>query len=158
MKRLLPAAVVLAFLILPQVVSAQYYDARQLAKVEQIKVIVEDGASDDGCLPSPNVLKVEAELILRRSGIDVTDESDRTAHALYISPVGFMIRPDSFGASNGKIQVELRRYETFRGQGEGLVLYFLNEDDWVVRKDIRTVVNKMTTTLANEILKARAAN
>jgi len=63
MKHLLPAIAIVALLILPQAAWAQI---NQLAKVNEIHVSVTDGVKD-GCLPSPNTLKVEAELVLRRS-------------------------------------------------------------------------------------------
>ena len=90
MKRVLPAVAILAFLILPQAAQAQYFDQDQLAKVEKIFVEVIDGVSD-GCLPSPNVLKVEAELILRRSGITAADGLRGGAYQLAIVANGFAL-------------------------------------------------------------------
>ncbi len=71
MKRLVPA---LAVLLLTTPAAAQDYDEDQLAKVEAIHVNVLDSVSvSDGCLPQPNALRIEAELILRRSGIEVVE-------------------------------------------------------------------------------------
>ena len=45
----------------------------------------------DGCLPHPNALKVEAELILRGSGIRVVEEWSKTDHRLVIAPNGYTV-------------------------------------------------------------------
>lgn len=94
MKRLLPTAAVLACLILPQAAQAANVDEEQLPKVARIFVQVADGVTG-GCLPSPNVLQVEAELILRRSGIAVT-ETTAYAYRLLIALGG---KPDPFSGT-----------------------------------------------------------
>jgi hypothetical protein len=42
----------------------------ELRNIQTVVVSVDDGV-EDGCLTNPNALKVEAELILRQSGVRV---------------------------------------------------------------------------------------
>ena len=142
---------------LPQVAQAQIYDEDQLSKVEKIFVVVEDDVID-GCLPSPKVLKVEAELILRRSGITVTDEgSDHPAYTLEITPNGFT--PSSALNCTANIEVQLFRFEDLSDKTLALVVaehasIFIGPKSGF-QNQLRTFVNQAVTTLANEILKAR---
>ena len=87
MKRLLPAIAILALLILPQAAWAQIFFEQQIPKIDNIFVAFEDHV-EDGCLPSPNILKVEAELVLGRSGITITNKDDGTPHVLLIATFG----------------------------------------------------------------------
>ena len=136
------------------------YDQEQLGKVEEINVSVRDSVKG-GCLPSPNVLKVEAELILRRSGITVTDRMFGPVYTLGISATGFAVT-DVRGCA-GSVNVELWRSELLDDQTRGLVEVAQRQSVfWGPKADfqeqLRTYVNRVTTALANEILKARAAN
>jgi len=63
MKRLLPATAILAFLVLPQAARAQAFDETQLAGVVEVYIALIHNVPND-CLPSPNVLEVEAQLVL----------------------------------------------------------------------------------------------
>ena len=156
MKRLLPAAI-MAFLVLPQAAQAQY-DQEQLGKVEEINVSVR-GSVKGGCVPSPNVLKVEAELILRRFGITVTDRKfGPVLYTLGISLAGFAVA--DVGGCVGSVHVELWRSELLDDQTRGSVeVAQLQSVFWGPKADfqeqLRTDVNRVTTALANEILKAR---
>ena len=159
MKHLLPAAAILALLILAQPAQAQTYSSVQLGKVEKIHVGVRDGVIGD-CLPSPNVLKVEAELILRRSGITVTDSASFPAYMLDIRVNGDALTGNILGCMGG-ITVDLSRFELLGDQTSGLVM--VAQDGSIFRgpkagfpEQLRTFVYTATTALANEILKARA--
>ena len=157
MKCILPAAAILALLILPKAAQAQQFDSIQLAKVEMISVSIDDKVKN-GCLPSPNVLKVEAELILRRSGITVTD--DGNAYKLLIGPFG-----DTFGDLSicvGNIDIILGRRERLTDETSGFVIAASLDWSTVVwpktdfQNQLRKAVNQQVNALANEILKARA--
>ena len=164
MKRLMPTVAILAFLILPQAAQAQLskptgFDLEeQLRKVEQIHVGVADSVKG-GCLPSQNVLKVEAELILRRSGITVTDSVSFPAYILHIQPTGDELTGKILGCV-GSIRIDLWRFELLGDQTDGEVR--VAQDDAVFwgpkagfQEQLRTFVNTATTALANKILKAR---
>ena len=113
MKLVLPAFAILAFLILPKAAQAQL-NSQQLSKVEKIHVGMPDGVKG-GCLPSPNVLEIEAELILRRSGITVTDSASFPAYILDIRANGDALTrtaPSVRGIGknlNGKKKPDLKR-------------------------------------------------
>ena len=162
MKRLLPAAAILALLILPQVAQAQ---TNQLAKVNEIHVTVNDGIKD-GCLPSPNILKVEAELVLRRSGIRVSDELGDSVHQLEITTNGKELTIGGGRAPSGEcvaaVSFQLGRWELLANGTAGFIQAdnFLNSyygPKGSFQNEIRVNINEMATILANEILKARAA-
>ena len=148
MRRLLLALAVLLLLTTPA--AAQFYDERQLAKVEAVGVIVGDYLGD-GCLPQPNALKVEAELILRRSGIKVA-----RGHTLDISATGFAIS----GGCTASLRVALWRFETLADGTNGLVESSSmgsthSGPKGGFQQQLREAVNAAVTALANEILKAR---
>ena len=70
------------------IAEGSYQDANELRLVRAVSVYVEDLVSD-GCLSNPNALKVEAELILRRSGISISESDSLSGHyQLVISPFG----------------------------------------------------------------------
>ena len=50
-----------------------YQNAAELRLVRNIFVVMDDQV-EEGCLANPYALKVEAELILRRSGISITED------------------------------------------------------------------------------------
>ncbi len=161
MKRLLPAVAILAFLILPQAAQAQrFVDQSQIRKVDEIIVFINDGVTD-GCLPQPNTLRVEAEQILRRFGITVTKFSpSEKAHLLSIIIDGQAFRTDS---CVGVITFKLSRGETLNDKTRGTVSAYEDGRYMVFLKStfqerLRSAVNVMVTGLADEILRARAAN
>ena len=154
MKRLLPVIVILALLVVPQAAQAQFYDPGHLIKVEKIYVSAVDEV-EGGCLPSPNVLKVEAELILRQSGITVTDQSIRPGYELEISPNGFAEKSICFAS----LEVQLWRFELL---DEATALVLLAEHESILigpksgfQNQLRNFVNEAVTGIANEILKIR---
>ena len=62
--------VALAAFSTPAFAEGAYQDEAELRLVPAVSLIITDKVSD-GCLSNPNALKVEAELILRRSGIRI---------------------------------------------------------------------------------------
>jgi hypothetical protein len=153
MVRVVMFAAVLLFAASPA--GAQYYDPSQLAKVKEVHVAVDDGV-EDGCLPQPNALKVEAELILRRSGIKVVPSRTQLQHNLDIFVIGYAWG----GGCIASVSLEFYRSEKLSDGRRALVLAFQREtlssgpkDDFQQR--LREVVNRNATVLANEILKAR---
>ena len=158
MKRLLPALAILAFLILPQAAQAQVFFEQQIPKIDKIFVVYENHVEDD-CLPSSSILKVEAELILRRSHIAIAEKDDGTPHVLLITVFG--------SAADGSwclgdIDMEVFRAETLADGTVGYVVaaamgwkpIFGRKPDF--QNAFREAVNHQVTALANEILKARA--
>lgn len=160
MRRLLPALALAFGLLAVSPAGAQYYDEEQLPNVEEVLVFVDDGVRD-GCLPQPNVLKVAAELVLRRSGIKVVEskEKGRLTHGLFIGANGYAPRavPHFCSAS---LRVELRRFQYQRDETVGLVVAasfggVYSGPKASFQQQLREVVNERVTALANEILKAR---
>ena len=165
MKKIATALVIalLAILVMPvSHVRAQDYNASQLEKVKAVEVSVIDGVKD-GCLPNPRVLKTEAELILRRSGIEV--EAGLTSHTLQISATGFELKRGStrtpVGTCVAALEVMVFRWEGLFDQSAGTVIAssytnVLVGDKETFQNDLRNSVNEEVTAVANEILKARA--
>ena len=166
MKRLLPAAAILALLILPQAArgQAQLFDEDQLAKVVDIEIFVEYDAQDD-CLPSPRLLEVEAELVLRRLGITVVDRESYVAHKLLIKVAGEQINTRRCAASIVAQLVRLDTLDTGTVDGvkeSGFVLAYQSllgiqsGPKPGFHHQLRNSVNDIVTELALEILKARS--
>ena len=163
MKKIATALIVALVPLLALPVSdarGQYFDEHQLARVERIHLLLEDGVKD-GCLPRPDVLKTEAELILRRSGIQV--EAGRDSHTLQLTPTGFQMktRGQPLEACAASLSVELWRFETLSDQSFGLVqastsTYLFVGPKETFQDELRRIVNEHVSELANEILKARA--
>lgn len=134
--------------------SAQYASKNQLANVTAVNVFVGDDVKD-GCLPQPNALKTEAELILRRSGIKIAEDS-LTIHTLSISIVGFAIN----GGCSASVGTQLYKFEHLANGTSGLVEAYsfsgiLAGSKSGFQQQLRTDINQRVTSLANEILKAR---
>jgi len=133
----------------------------QFAKVKSIQVTVADKVAD-GCLPQPNTLKVEAELILRRSGIAVVETGDGFPHRLRIAAVGAEIKQGGTrtgGCAGGYVH-ELFRHEYLSDGSIGLtqavsVLGYAIKQKSDFQEQLRKAVNENVTMFANEILKAR---
>ena len=86
-----------------------YQNEAELRLVQNVSVQIGDEVRD-GCLSNPNALKVEAELILRRSGISITEARD---HALLITAIGWERKSTSgqgLGNCGARLDVELLRY------------------------------------------------
>ena len=153
MVRAVMFAAVLLFAASPAV--AQYYNEAQLAKVKEVHVAVQDSVGD-GCLPQPDALKVEAELILRRAGIKVAPSWTPASHSLSIWGVGY-----AWGGGCTVVLIdEMFRFESLSDGTLGSVLAARFNSMWSGSKDrsqsqLRETVNEHVTALANEILKAR---
>lgn len=154
---MLRIAISLAALVLSNVpaLAQGYFSSDQLPKVKAVFVLVEDGVSG-GCLPSANVLKVEAELVLRRSGIAVLDTQTGNPHVLDITTNGFAIR----GGCTGKLDIALWRFERLVDGTSGLVEAasvggIVADANDKFQQHLREVVNESVSRIANEILKAR---
>ncbi len=164
MKKTATALIVAALAILVQPVSdarAQFYDPVQLKKVEVVEVEIGDSVMG-GCLPRPAVLKTEAELILRRSGIKVA--AGLNSHTLEITAIGYELQRANktpTGTCVASLTSLLWRGEFLSDQSYGLV--FASKSTSILtgpkegfQNQLRDVVNELVTDLANEILKARA--
>ncbi len=133
-------------------------NADELRLVRSISVYIEDHVRD-GCLSNPNALKVEAERILRRSGISVTDFDPH--YQLGIAPFGW----DTVGQPSGSCSVTMRlELWRFVKVSEGhLALVIAYEAGFLVtgytkaamQEHLRTKVSEIVSDLANEILKAQ---
>lgn len=161
MRKWLLAAIVLVITAEPA--GAQHVSEEQLTKVKALKIVVYDDTSG-GCAPDPDVLKTEAELILRRSGIKVTESlSAHPIHAMNIHANGY---PVSHGLSVRslscvvRLDVKVWKNERLMDGTFGVVTAYENGRVLTYPKDgmpqfLRLVVNEQVTHLANEILKAR---
>jgi hypothetical protein len=133
--------------------NAQYFSSSRLGKVEAIKVGVEADV-DDGCLDNPNVLKIEAEQVLRQSGIKVVE--DNSGIFLTIEVIAHAIT----GGCSAHIGLQTYGFEALTDSTFGLVTA---ADQGGVRwgpkesfpQQLLVVVNQFVSQLANEILKAR---
>jgi len=162
MKKTATALIVSLLAILVQPVSdarAQYFNANQLRKVKAVEVLVVDGVRD-GCLPRPGILKTEAELILRRSGIKV--EAGSNPHKIQIIVTGFELERGEtpIGSCVAKLGVEVWRFESLLDGTIGMVTAstgssLLDGDKDTFQNQLRNMVNEKVTELANEILKAQ---
>ena len=99
-----------------------YQNEAELRLVQNVSVGIIDLVKD-GCLSNPNALKVEAELILRRSGISIGS----TDHALLITALGWeeqFTSGQSLGNCAVRLDVELlRRVLVFEGHAAFIVVY-----------------------------------
>lgn len=134
--------------------SAQFFSKPQLAKVTEVYVFVGDDVTD-GCLPQPNALKIEAELVLRRSGIKIT-ENEFAGTTYSISPVGFAIK----GGCAAGLHFQLYKFDRLKDGTAGLVeassvVNLLVGPKSGFQQQLREAVSENITALANQILKAR---
>ena len=145
------------------IAEGSYQDANELRLVRAVSVYVEDLVSD-GCLSNPNALKVEAELILRRSGISVTATDVGPHHyQLGIMPVGSERKLEggqSLGSCSVTMHLEMWRFAKVPEGHEALITAY--EADVILignkagmQERLRTEVSETVSDLANEILKAR---
>jgi hypothetical protein len=133
--------------------SADYFNPSQLAKVEAVKVAVEANVTG-GCLDNPDVLKTEAELVLRRSGIKVVE--DNSGHYLTIEVAGYAI----IGGCSARYDVQTVDYEALTDGTAGVVLAaqmggLRSGPKGGFPQQLREAVNEEVAELANETLKAR---
>ena len=143
----------------PHTVHSQFASTIQLAKVSTIRVSTNISVDDDfdDCAPDLAVLKTEAELVLRRSGIVVV-EDDSSRHVFDINLIGLQDQ-------NSRLCVmaygyQLWRAETLRDGSSGIVESFTSNGvmtgpGYNMQDRLRNQTNQAATALANEILKAR---
>lgn len=133
----------------------------QIGKVKAVRVFVNDQIKD-GCLPQPNILQVEAELVLRQAGITVVETDDVYPHQLNIAVVGqeITVGEKPMGSCVAAFDYRLTRHEQLRDGSVGRVTafarigYALGPKD-VLQQKLRENVNATGSALSNEILKAR---
>ena len=134
----------------------QFADPPELRLVRGIAVWVFDFV-DDGCLPNPNSLEVEAELILRRSNISILKRTQMTGFNLYISAVGFEVTPGTCVVS---IEINLYRFASVP-EGHSVMAHSFSRGSLFTRAKssvqdrLRSYVSEEVSDLANRILKAR---
>ena len=136
-----------------------YQDENELRLVRAVLVVIEDGVKD-GCLSNPNALKVEAELILRRSGISLS-KSD-PYYSLVIRPYGWEIKSEGGQPIGCVVVLDINLWRSTRvpeGHAALITAYRKNglisgSKSWI-QENLRTSVSEIVSDLANEILKAR---
>jgi len=140
-------------------------DPAQLSKVEAVRVVVVDHVRD-GCLTNADVLKVEAEIILRGSGKKVIETNGEHPHQLLIDVVGGEMRrkgesgPIPTGTCTAAVVSSLFRDEYLRDGSIGRVVGFMVRAQTFVMKTefqqhLRMIINEYVTALANQITTAR---
>ena len=135
-----------------------YQSADELRLVRAVSVEIRDSVTD-GCLSNPNALKVEAELILRRSNVLVSEEV--LDYQLDINATGWEIGRPPTGACVVMLQVALWRFAKVPEGHSALILtydkgFLLLDDTKTATQDrLRTLVSEFVSDLANEILKAQ---
>jgi len=144
---------------------AQYYqDERELRLVRAVSVYIIKDQVTDGCLSNPSALKVEAELILRRSGISVTATDLGPHHyQLGIMPVGSERKLEggqSLGSCSVKMHLEMWHFAKVPEGHEALITAYgavvmLIGNKAGMQERVRTTVSELVSDLANEILKVR---
>ena len=141
-----------------------YQSEAELRLVRSVLVYVIEDQVTDGCLSNPNALKVEAELILRRSGISVTaSDLDPRHYQLEIMPVGWERKLEggqSLGSCSVAMHLEMWRFAKIPEGHEALttayetgVLLIGNKDG--MQERLRTQISEFVSDLANENLKAQ---
>lgn len=135
-----------------------YHDEEELRSLRAVWVHVEDAVSD-GCLPNPNALKVQAELVLRQSGIRVVESEQATGtHALIISPLGAEHLP---GKCVVAMDLQMFRYAELRDGRYAVLIAYEDSGIWYnhtkasMQEALRSQVSEFVSDLANEILKAQ---
>jgi hypothetical protein len=132
----------------------QFVDEDELALVESVAVYVDDGVKD-GCLPQPNVLKIEAELILRRSAVEVAPGAAAAVIEIVVTGAEHITNWCAVG-----LRVELYRHARQMEGHSALVVSYRDSGLAGAPKSrmqahLRERVSLYVTDLANEILKAR---
>lgn len=163
MIRFLLSFAALALLATPAA-GQNFSDEAQLRKVETIRVVIIDNVRD-GCLPKPDALRIEAELILRGAGIKVVDSNDEFPHQLWIAMVGEEVKQRvergaiPLGACAAAVASNLLRDEYMKDGSVGRVQAFMTGGYTFVLKDqfqrrLQTMIKEYVSGLAREILKA----
>lgn len=136
----------------------------ELRLVGSVFVDVDDKVVDL-CLPHPKALVDTAELILRRSGIAVSESVAATTHILNFGALGWARRIDGVdtGTCDTALDISLFRYATApEGHTVKISAYgtTMLQSGYVkpeMQAQLRHSVAEAVTELANEILKARQA-
>lgn len=140
-----------------------YQNEAELSLVREVSVHVKDDVVD-GCLANPNALKVEAELILRRSGITIIEGWRKGMHLLLVSAQGWEIKTTGqtpFGACAVTIDLDLSRSVTAPEGHSGFIIAYENAGLFIgytkpeMQEALRNIISEIVSDLANEILKAR---
>jgi hypothetical protein len=136
----------------------------EMRLVGTVFVNVEDKVTD-GCLPQPKALKDAAELILRRSGVLVSDELSGATNVLNLGALGWARRIEGVvtDTCDAVLDVSLFRYANapeghvakITAYGSTLLQSGFTKPDMQVQ--LRNSVSEAVTEIANEILKARQA-
>lgn len=152
--------IIIAAVVFSAAAFAQHYDKDQLAKPNPIFVIV-DGDEDE-CVPRLGSLRVEAELVLRGSGIILAERLDRQSSWLVVSVTSIPLAglQDSCVAS---LEIYTFKSEKLADGTTGQVhssdsLLLLYGPKSTFSQRLRESVNEQVSKLANEILKARGAH
>ncbi len=134
--------------------AAGYVDTYELASIGSIRVELIDTLNNE-CVPRSKALGAEAELILRRSGVGVSE--DRSLPMLLINISGGALRADYC-----VVNLEVGAFRKWHREGgaSSLVLIYLEAtllwgEIGSMQTRLRESVSEMITALANEILKAR---
>lgn len=134
----------------------------ELRLVGRVFVSVDDKVVDL-CLPHPDALVDTAELILRRSGVTVTESIAMATHILNLGALGWARRVDGIdtGTCDTALVVSLFRYSiapeghTAKISAYGTTLLQSGYAKPEMQAQLRHSVAEAVTELANEILKAR---
>ena len=136
----------------------------ELRLVARVFVSVDDKVVDL-CLPHPDALVDTAELILRRSGVTVTESIAMATHILNLGALGWTRRIEGIdtGTCDTALDINLFRYATApEGHTAKISAYGTTtlQSGYVkseMQAQLRHSVAEAVTELANEILKARQA-
>ncbi len=134
----------------------------ELRLVSRVYVDVEDKVVDR-CLPHPKALKDTAELILRRSGIAVSETLDAATHVLNVGALGWARRYEGVdsGLCDSALDVSLFRFatapegHTAKINAYGTTMLQSGYEKPAMQAQLRYSVSEAVTELANEILKSR---
>lgn len=149
----------------PAFAGGYYIDGDELRLVRDVSVNMSDQVQD-GCLPNPRALQVEAELILRRSGIGVSEYRPYEA-TLSIAAFGWeMTYRDGEGTGLCVVYlgIDVSRLALLSAGHLGLVLayerrqLFAGAGKSEMEAHLLSEVSQIVSDLANEILKARATD
>ena len=139
------------------------------APIKGVVVVVTDQVKD-GCLPQPNALKVQAELILRRSGIEVLQNEETglgplafLSPTLQITALGYSFPNSSSCVVSLSSQVfRLRSQLQPEGHSGHILVYeaqkLLGGPKAGMQSRLRETVSQHVSDFANELLKARQSS
>ena len=162
-KALLAGVALITAVVAPPTSAGSYQDSAELHMVHFIHVAVENGVRD-GCLASPATLKADAELILRRSGIEI-----HATDFAWLGPILALVA-DGWEVTSGgmrpghcvaSLYVELRsKVRVPEGRLARVIAYKGTQLLFVHQKHemqaaLREGVSAEVAILANEILKWR---